>query len=174
MEITHIGHASFRLRGKKAILITDPYDPAMVGLKFPKTEADIVTISHPHGDHNYKEGISGEKLIIIEGPGEYEVKSVKIIGIPTYHDEVRGGERGKNTIYRIDMDEISIAHLGDLGHKLDDTTIEVLNRIDVLMIPVGGYYTISSAIAVQVVSQLEPSIIIPMHYLTDRMNKENF
>ncbi|OGG15783.1 hypothetical protein A3D78_04750 [Candidatus Gottesmanbacteria bacterium RIFCSPHIGHO2_02_FULL_39_14] len=174
MDITHIGHASFRLRGKKATLITDPFDPDMLGLKFPKTESDIVTISHEHRDHNYKEGISGEKIIFIEGPGEYEVLGVKVIGMSTYHDDNHGLERGKNNIYRIDMDEISVVHLGDLGHKLDEKAVEILNGIDILMVPVGGIYTISPVIAALIVSQLEPSIIIPMHYLIDRMNKEKF
>src|SRR3989344_6438777 len=116
MDITHIGHASFKIRGKKATIVTDPFNPSFVGLKFPKVEAEIVTVSHSHDDHNYIEGVTGDKRIV-EGPGEYEILGVKIIGLSSFHDENEGRDRGKNTIYHFEMDNIRITHLGDLGQQ---------------------------------------------------------
>src|SRR3989344_7371081 len=100
MDIIHLGHSSFRIKGKKASVVTDPFNPQMVGMKFPKIEAEIVTVSHGHTDHNYIEGVEGEKMII-QGPGEYEIKGVKIIGLSTFHDDKNGVERGRNTVYHI-------------------------------------------------------------------------
>jgi L-ascorbate metabolism protein UlaG (beta-lactamase superfamily) len=171
MEITHLGHSSFKLKGKSASLITDPFDPEAVGMKFPKAEADVVTLSHFHKDHNFTEGIGGEP-VIIAGPGEYEVKGIRVIGIPSYHDAEKGAEKGKNTMYLIVIDNVSIVHCGDLGHKLDDKQKEILNGADILLIPVGGFFTINAKTATEVVSQIEPSVIIPMHYRTDKFTKE--
>jgi len=167
MEIYHLGHASFKIRGRQATLVTDPFSPEMTGLKFPKVEADIVTVSHQHEDHNaisnLKSQISNGPLII-SGPGEYESRGVKILGISTFHDSSQGSERGKNTVYQIKMDGLTLVHLGDLGEKLTTEQVETLNGVDILMVPVGGVYTIDSKGAVQVVGQLEPRIVIPMHY----------
>jgi len=171
MDIVHLGHASFKIRGKKATLVTDPFDPEVVGFKFPKTEAEIVTVSHQHRDHNFVSAVSGD-FVVVSGPGEYEIRGVKISGIPAFHDDKDGQVRGKNTIFRIEMDGITLVHLGDLGHKLNDQITEKLDAVDVLMIPVGGYYTIDPSLASQIITALEPSIIIPMHYSTANMNKE--
>lgn len=173
MEITCIGHSAFKIKSRHASVITDPYYPDAVGIKFPKAEADIVTISHNHRDHNNTEAIGGIP-IIINGPGEYEVKGVKIIGIPSYHDDSRGEKRGTNVIYRIEMDGLSIVHLGDLGHKLDDKDIELLDGIDILLIPVGGFYTINAQQASEIISKLEPEIVIPMHYRKAGMDEKVF
>lgn len=171
MEITHIGHSSFKLKGKAAVLITDPFDPDFVGLKFPKVEADVVTISHQHDDHSFSQGVDVSS-IVIAGPGEYEVKGIKIIGVSSFHDNNKGLERGQNTIYRIEMDGISLVHLGDLGHKLDEKSLEILDGVDIAIIPVGGYYTITPQIAVEIISQLEPKIVIPMHYATSNLRED--
>jgi len=173
MDISLLGHSSFKIKGRKVTLLTDPYDPEKTGLKFPKAEADIITVSHPHYDHSHTSLVGGNP-VTISGPGEYEVKGVKIIGISSFHDAVKGAERGKNTIYQIEMDKMTLVHLGDLGHKLDEAAVEILNGADILMIPVGGVYTINSVVAAQVITQLEPSIIIPMHYWKAGMNKEKF
>ena len=151
--------------------MTDPFDPEVVGFKFPKTEAEIVTVSHQHRDHNFVSAVSGD-FVVVSGPGEYEIRGVKISGIPAFHDDKDGQVRGKNTIFRIEMDGITLVHLGDLGHKLNDQITEKLDAVDVLMIPVGGYYTIDPSLASQIITALEPSIIIPMHYSTANMNKE--
>lgn len=163
MEITFLGHSSFRLRGKTATLVTDPFESKMIGLKFPKVSADIVTISHDHNDHNQADLVSGSPFVI-SGPGEYEVKGVSVYGLATFHDEQGGAERGKNTVYAINIDGMKLAHLGDLGHELSEGQLEELADIDILMIPVGGVYTIDAKRAAQVAGQIDARIVIPMHY----------
>lgn len=171
MDITSLGHSSFRLRGKTVSVVTDPYDSSMVGLKFPKhVTADIVTVSHEHHDHNAVSQLDGSPFIV-NGPGEYEVKGVGIVGIPVYHDEEKGAKRGRNTIYRIELDGVSIVHLGDLGHTLSSEQIDDLDGVDVLLVPVGGVYTISAQQASEIVSEIEPSIVIPMHYFRDGLTE---
>jgi L-ascorbate metabolism protein UlaG (beta-lactamase superfamily) len=165
MEITYIGHSSFKLKGKDISLVIDPYDPK-VGYKFPKQECDVLLTTHNHFDHHYIDGVSGYRLLI-EGPGEYELSDVFINGLQVFHDDKEGAERGRGTIYLIEMDNFTLLHLGDLGHELSKETLEKLPDIDVLFIPVGGKYTINAAVAAKVISSLEPSIVIPMHYKTD-------
>lgn len=171
MDISSLGHSSFRLRGKTVSVVTDPYDSAMVGLKFPKhIIADIVTVSHDHDDHNAVSQLDGSPFII-NGPGEYEVKGVGVVGILVYHDEEKGAKRGRNTIYRIELDGISIVHLGDLGHMLSSEQIDDLDGVDVLLIPIGGDFTINAQQASEIVSEIEPSIVIPMHYSRDGLSE---
>lgn len=164
MDITNLGHSSFRIKGKQAVVVTDPYSLEKSGVKFPKhIAADIVTVSHDHSDHNAVREIEGTPYVI-QGPGEYEVKGVGVIGMSTFHDEEKGAKRGKNTVYRIEIDGVSIVHLGDLGHTLSTAEVDALDGVDVLMIPVGGFYTIDPTAAVSVINEIEPSIVIPMHY----------
>lgn len=172
MEIVYLGHSSFRLKGRTASLVTDPFDKE-IGFKFPGVEADIVTISHHHSDHDKAGEVGGVKKVI-DGPGEYEVMEVSILGFRAYHDEKKGEERGVNTIYVIEMDGIRLCHLGDLGHTLGDELVENLGDIDILMIPVGGHFTIAAGEAVSVVQAIEPSIVIPMHYQMPALNPEVF
>ncbi|MBI5037393.1 MAG: MBL fold metallo-hydrolase [Candidatus Kerfeldbacteria bacterium] len=162
MYITWLGQSCFKIQTKNATLIMDPYDQKL-GLKLPRLQADIVTISHDHYDHNNAEGIGGEPFII-SNPGEYEVKGISIRGIPSWHDTSEGAERGANTIYIIEAEDIKIAHVGDLGTQLSEVQVEQLDNIDVLMVPVGGTYTLDAAGAAKVVNDIEPRIIIPMHY----------
>ena len=166
MIITHIGHSCFKIQDKTGpegiILTTDPYDKT-IGLKVPNFESDIVTVSHDHYDHNNVKALRGDPFII-NTAGEYDVKDVLIQGVESFHDEHQGKDRGNNIIFRIVMDDISVVHLGDLGHLLDNKQLEVLQGTDILLIPVGGKYTIDAKKAVEVVSQIEPRIVIPMHY----------
>jgi len=164
MDITYLGHSCFLLRHKGVRVVTDPFDKS-VGIKQVKTEADIVTISHDHGDHSGLKMVTGEPMVI-KGPGEYEIKGVSITGMQTFHDDKEGALRGKNTVYTIDIDEVRICHLGDLGHKLSDKQLEILDGIDVLMVPVGGESAIEPKTAMEVIRQISPSIAIPMHYRT--------
>ena len=173
MDIKYLGHSSFRLRGKTASLVTDPFDPKKVGLKYPKVSADIVTVSHQHTDHNFVDPIKEYKRVI-DGPGEYEISGISVIGINSFHDDKKGELRGRNTIYVIELDEIRLAHLGDLGHKLTEKTIGKMGSIDILMIPVGGVYTINDTVAAEIVRGIEPTITIPMHYQVPGLNKETF
>lgn len=172
MTISHIGHSCFKIRGKRTTLLTDPYSPDSLGLSFPRVKADIVTISHNHQDHNYKKGVK-DSPVVFSAPGEYEVKGVRIRGLATYHDDKKGKDRGKNTIFRIEIDRISILHCGDLGHPMDDEITETLDEIDIIMIPVGGIYTIDAKKAVEVVTSLEPKIVIPMHYKISEFKKDS-
>jgi L-ascorbate metabolism protein UlaG (beta-lactamase superfamily) len=173
MDITFLGHSSFRLKGKTASLVTDPFDPRVVGFPFPKVSADIVTISHNHDDHNKAELVKDVKKVV-SGPGEYEINEVSIIGISSYHDDKKGAKRGKNTIYVIEMDGLRIVHLGDLGHKLSEKFIEKVGSVDVLIIPVGGEYTIDATQAAELVRTIEPKIIIPMHFKVSKLNAQTF
>lgn len=173
MEITYLGHASFKLRGKNATVVCDPFAPAMVGLKYPPVEAEIVTVSHQHQDHNQVDLVKGVKKII-SGPGEYEVLGVSILGLASFHDDKKGELRGKNTIYVIEMDGLRICHLGDLGHDLSDEQVGQIGDIDILMIPVGAEFTIGPKEAVSVVSEIEPFFVIPMHYQIPGLNPQVF
>ena len=144
-------------------MVCDPYDSKKVGLKFPKYDAEIVTVSHEHDDHNYVSGVHGVRKVI-SGAGEYEISDVSIIGLPSYHDDKEGIERGKNVIYVIEAEGIRLCHLGDLGHTLSDKIVEDIGEINILFIPVGGVYTIGPEEAVKVVADIEPNIVIPMHF----------
>lgn len=170
MDITFLGHSSFRLKGRTAAVVTDPFDPQMVGLKYSGVEGDIVTISHDHHDHNRADLVKGVKRII-NGPGEYEMMGVSILGFTSFHDNKKGQERGRNTIYVIEMDGVRLAHLGDLGHELSEELVEDLGDIDVLFTPVGGVYTIGPGEAVNVVQAVEPSLILPMHFQAPGLDK---
>ena len=170
MEITWTGHSCFKLRGKQATLITDPYSPDL-GYALAKQTADIVTVSHQHPGHSFAQGINGNPKVLT-GPGEYEISNTLIIGVSTFHDNERGVKKGKNTVYTIEMDELSICHLGDLGHVLTDEQVEELGNVDVLLLPVGGVSTINAPVATEIVRQLEPKIVIPMHYKTPAINRE--
>jgi len=171
MDITYLGHSSFKIKTKTATVITDPFDPAMVGLKYSGVEGDIVTISHNHADHNAFSKVAGTKKVL-EGPGEYEVMGVSIIGYPSYHDNQKGAERGKNTIYVFEAEGLRIAHLGDIGHTLSDELVNEMGEVDILMIPVGGFYTIGPKEAIEIIGKIDPYFILPMHYQTPEMKPE--
>lgn len=172
MEIIWLGHSSFRIKGKGATVVTDPYGDG-IGIKFPKQEADIVTISHGHDDHNQAAGVGGNPFLI-DTAGEYEVKGVSVFGVPTFHDNEGGVHRGRNTVFVIEVDGVKVCHLGDLGHKLTDGQVEEINSIDVLLVPVGGVFTLDPKGAAAVVSQLEPKFVVPMHYKFEGLDNKMF
>ena len=161
MDVTWLGHGCFRLRGRSAAVVTDPYPPA-IGLKLPKLDADLVTISHEHENHSYTQVMRDSNEI--RGPGEYEVAGVSVIGVPTFHDAEKGAKHGRNTVYLIEIDDVRVCHLGDLGHALDDAEAEAISSPDVLLVPVGGHTSINAAQAAEIVRQLEPRFVVPMHY----------
>lgn len=165
MDIYWYGQAFFKLKGKMASVIIDPFDPGFTGLKLPKDlAADIVLKTHDHGDHNNVKAISGSPAIF-DGPGEYESKGVIVTAIASFHDNSEGKERGLNTIYNVLIDGLNIVHLGDLGqNELTEAQVQEIDRTDILLIPVGSIYTIDARTAATVAAQLEPKIIIPMHY----------
>jgi len=173
MDIKYFGHSAFFIKTKDAKLVTDPFDPKMVGLKFPKTEADLVTISHQHQDHNNVSNITGTPLVI-DMAGEYEKKGLRVFGFQTYHDKQKGAERGANIAYKYEGDDISVLHCGDLGLVWDDSFVDQLGDIDVLLVPVGGFYTIDPNDAVALVKKIEPALIVPMHYGSPKLNQQFF
>jgi L-ascorbate metabolism protein UlaG (beta-lactamase superfamily) len=143
-------------------VVTDPYPPA-IGLKLSRMDADLVTVSHEHENHNYTQVVR-EGAYEIHGPGEYEVAGVSVIGVPTFHDAEKGTKHGRNTVYLIEIDDVRICHLGDLGHKLEDAEAEAVASPDVLLVPVGGRTAMNAAQAAEVVRQLEPRYVVPMHF----------
>lgn len=165
MDIYWYGQACFRIKGKNTTVVIDPFDPEYTGLKLPAKdmEGQVVLSTHPHKDHNNVSLISGDPLLI-SGPGEYEVKGATVSGVGVYHDSSSGSERGRNTIYHLLIDGINIVHLGDLGHLLTEEQLSEFEQTDILLVPVGGVYTIDGEIAAKVVAQFEPKIVIPMHY----------
>ncbi len=174
MNITWQGQSCFQItanqtKNTQTYIVIDPFDKE-TGLKLPKLEADILLTTHNHHDHNNIKEVSGN-YFLINNPGEYETKNIFIQGITSFHDDSQGKERGSNTIYIIEAEEIRICHLGDLGQKeLTESQLEAIGEVDVLMIPVGGTYTISSKEAVKIMSQIEPKITIPMHYQIPKLN----
>ncbi|MSQ15356.1 MAG: lactamase [Dehalococcoidia bacterium] len=166
MDITWYGHSCFRLRGREAVIVTDPF-PSSIGYSMPQTTADIVTVSHHHEGHDNFGDIGGDPRLL-DVPGEFEISGALIVGVTTYHDNSKGSKYGKNIVYLMEMEEVSVCHLGDLGHPLSSEQGEELSKVDILMVPVGGVTTFSVAAAAEIVGLLEPKIVIPMHYRTDK------
>lgn len=164
MEITWLGHSCFRIKGKEATLVTDPYSEA-IGYSLARVTANIVTLSHHHSGHNYVAGVEGDPRVVSR-PGEYEISGVFIIGVKTFHDRDQGKSKGKNIAYLIEIDDVRLCHLGDLGHTLSPQQIEQLEGVEVLLIPVGGVSTINAKVAAEIVRLLSPRVVIPMHYRT--------
>ena len=165
MKIKWLGHASFLIASDtETKIITDPYATGG-GLSYGEiTEsADIVTVSHEHADHNNVPAVRGKPEVVKE-TGITKVKGIEFKGVASHHDEAGGSQRGKNTIFCFEMDGIRVCHLGDLGHQLSDKQASDLGKVDILLIPVGGYYTIDAKVATQVCNQLKPKVIIPMHF----------
>ena len=163
MEIVWHGHAYFRLKGREGVVVTDPA-PRKGASSSARTTADVCTISHGHPGHSQVDAVAGHPKVL-SGPGEYEVKGIVITGIQTYHDAERGKKRGKNTAYLIEMDDLVVCHLGDLGQVLSAEQVDQIgDNVDVLLVPVGGDGTIDAAQAVEVISLIDPRIVIPMHY----------
>ena len=163
MKIKWLGHACFMITSDTGTkLITDPYQPNEV-LTYGeiKESADIVTVSHDHLDHSNVAAVSGSPEVVT---GTTEIKGIEFKGIPCYHDDAGGRLRGKNTIFCFEVDGVRVCHLGDLGHQLSDKQVSEIGTIDILLIPVGGYFTIDAKAATQVCNQLKPKVIIPMHW----------
>lgn len=171
MEITYFGHSCFKLKNKAGYtLYIDPFKSDMVGLPLAKDVADVVTLSHSHEDHNAVEVITGpvnrEKTFIIDREGEYEIAGIQISAIRTYHDKNSGADRGMNLVLYIIMDGLHVVHLGDICHKLTEAQIEKLGSVDVMMVPVGGTYTLDASEAIDMIKDVQPSYVVPMHYKT--------
>lgn len=174
MEIRYYGHSCFRLTGAEGTtLVIDPYEPGGYngGMRYSRiTEpADAVLLTHSHADHGYEQGVPGEHELITR-PGEYQVGDAHITGISDHHDKAHGRERGDIVIFNVELEGVNVCHLGDLGRVITHDRAEPLGRIDVLLVPVGGHFTIDARDATQVVANLSPRVVIPMHYKTDRVD----
>ncbi len=168
IDVTFYGQACIKIKGKNTSVVFDPYSEE-IGLKVPKLEADIVCVTHDHPDHNNAFAVKNPEGVgsafKIDGPGEYEKNGVNIVGVASFHDDKEGLERGRNTIYNATIDEVNFVHLGDIGQKkLTQEQVEGLSNCDILFIPVGGVYTIEAKDAPDIIAQIEPRIIIPIHY----------
>lgn len=171
MMINYLGHAAFLIITQNGTrIIMDPYNHLAYGDSFRyqavEETAEIVTISHDHDDHNFK-GIKGDPRYFEES-GHWVIDSITIDGYESFHDDQQGRQRGKNIIFAVHCDDLSIVHLGDLGHHLSEDQIKQIGPVDILLIPVGGKYTIDASVAGAIVNLIKPKIVIPMHYLTDR------
>ncbi|KPK48888.1 MAG: hypothetical protein AMK72_05845 [Planctomycetes bacterium SM23_25] len=170
MKVKWLGHACFLLTSEGGLrIITDPYTPGVFGLEYasPAETADIVTVSHDHADHNNVAAVKGNPQVV-QGVGSHQAKGIQFKGVATAHDESSGKERGSNTIFCFTLDGINVCHLGDLGHDLSDQTAADIGDVDVLLIPVGGNFTIDAAVANTVCKTLAPKVVIPMHFKNAR------
>jgi len=165
MEIWYLGHSSFRVRSQEGIIVTDPYG-LKTGLRLPKIKADIVTISHKHSNHNCS-NLATDQPFVIHAPGEYEIQGISVFGIPSSH---------KNTIYLIETERegIKLCHLGNLNNQLEKETLNKINSPDILFTPIGNHDTIDLKEAIKVIRQIEPKIVIPMHYGNEELKVNEF
>lgn len=164
MKIQYLGHSSFKLTESTGTsIVTDPYDDS-VGYRMPEVSADAVTVSHHHYDHDAVSKVSGNPVILDRETGFVLKDSVEISSIMSFHDNVRGKKRGENIIFKFRMDGLDVCHLGDLGEDCSSDLIEMILPVNVLLIPVGGNYTIDAKMAKEYVDRIMPDIVIPMHY----------
>ena len=171
MKLKWLGHACFLITSEAGLrIITDPY-PSGGGIMYaPVNEtADIVVVSHDHFDHNAVSTVPGSPEVVT-GSGTKNVKGVEFKGIATYHDDSKGSQRGDNTVFCFSVDGVKLCHLGDLGHSLSREQIDEIGDMDVLLIPVGGFFTIDANVAGQVCDDLKPKVIVPMHYKTPKLD----
>jgi len=173
LEISFVGHSCFRLRGRDASVVIDPYGKGigLTTLVPSRFSADVLAITHDHPGHNNAAMVGGDPKVI-NGPGEYEVKGVSVQGVSAFHDDEGGARLGRVTMYAITIDEVVVAHLGDLGHGLSEAQQSQLGTIDVLLLPVGGGNSLSATAAAAVVNQLEPKVVVPMHYRLPGLKQE--
>jgi L-ascorbate metabolism protein UlaG (beta-lactamase superfamily) len=167
MKIKYLAHSAFLITSERGVkIVTDPYE-AGGGLKYRpiRETAHIVTVSHEHGDHNFTKAVSGNPVILRDSG---DAKGIKFKAVPTAHDDKDGSQRGKNMLFCFEVDGINICHCGDLGHLLTPAQVKASGKVDVLLLPVGGFFTIDAAEAAKVWGQLKPAVTIPMHYKTDK------
>jgi len=172
MKIKWLGHSCFYITGTNGTtVVTDPYNikvyPGAILHKEIDVRADYVTITHNHGDHNYAAGVHGAEKI--DKPGHKKGKGVDFYGIQVYHDDRGGLERGLNTIFKIQFNDYNVVHLGDLGHNLNEQQLKMIGAVDVLLVPVGGTYTIDARTADHIINYMEPKIAIPMHFRNEKV-----
>lgn len=168
MKITWLGHSSFLLEIQGVKIVTDPYDNSIdsIGYGSITTPVDCAVVSHDHFDHNHVKGLKGNPETV-QGSGQFSVKGITFTGIDTYHDDSKGSQRGDNVVFVIEAEGLRICHVGDLGHALSADQIQAIGRVDVLLLPVGGTYTVDALEATKVMDDLNPKLVIPMHFKTN-------
>ena len=179
ITIEYYGHSSFGIIDSEGMkIVADPYNPVadpdpsipILGYTFPSISTQILTVSHDHFDHNNVAALQSYEQLIFANTGKFRSGDIKVEGIFSYHDQTQGSERGANTIYTYEINSIRVCHLGDLGHELSQEQIKSIGQVDVLMIPVGGVFTVNSEEAIRVVNSISPKVVIPMHYGTEASN----
>jgi L-ascorbate metabolism protein UlaG (beta-lactamase superfamily) len=163
------GHACFEIAGS-TVVVTDPHDGKSIGIKPPKTTADVVLVSHDHFDHNCSKAVAGADSAVVTDPVMTLDRGVRIEGVEAFHDDQGGGKRGRVTIFRFEVDGFSFCHLGDLGHVIDDSVAERLTGVDFLFVPVGDVFTIGPDDALKVIDKVRPKVAVPMHYRTQGLS----
>lgn len=172
MHLYWYGQSCFKIQTNNTVIFTDPYHKEL-GLVPPRTKANIVTVSHAHQDHNNIEAVADEKTKVFDSPGEYETQGVEIIGMAAFHDDKEGKKAGPNVVFVFQAEGMRLCHLGDLGHSLNEDQMEKINGVDILLIAVGEYNAVSAKEAAKLVSEIDPRIVIPMHYKIPGLKNKN-
>ena len=162
MKVVWHGHSCFEVKNNVTV-VTDPHDGKSIGIRTPIVKADVLLISHDHFDHNCSRVVKGD-FVTVREPGERIEKGDKIFGLPTFHDDKEGSKRGRNIVFKFEMEGVRLCHCGDIGHMLSTEQLKALSPVDVLFVPVGGVFTIDGAQARKLVNQLKPKIAVPMHF----------
>jgi L-ascorbate metabolism protein UlaG (beta-lactamase superfamily) len=163
LQIRWHGHACFEITNDLT-LVTDPHDGKSIGIPAPNVSGDIILISHDHYDHNSAKSVEKDSSKIVTDGRKRTISNIDIYGVDSFHDEEKGAKRGSNIMYKFTVDDIKFCHLGDLGHDIDDNTVEKIGDVDILFIPIGGTFTVDDKMAWNVINKIKPKIIVPMHY----------
>jgi L-ascorbate metabolism protein UlaG (beta-lactamase superfamily) len=163
LQIRWHGHSCFEIKND-ITLVTDPHDGRSIGIPTPSVVGDIILVSHDHFDHNSTKTVEKEDSKIIKDDRKRNISNIEIRGVEAFHDDARGAKRGKNIMYKFTIEGITFCHMGDLGHELDDETVQKIGNVDILFIPVGGNFTLDDRQAWNVINKIKPRIIVPMHY----------
>ena len=163
LQIRWHGHACFEITNETT-LVTDPHDGKSIGIPAPSVIGDIILVSHDHYDHNSVKSVEKDSSKVISDERGRNISDIEIRGVESFHDEEQGAKRGKNIMYKFTIDGIKFCHLGDLGHDLDDESVQKIGEVDILFVPIGGTFTVDDKQAWNVVNKIRPKIIIPMHY----------
>lgn len=163
LQIRWHGHSCFEI-ANEVTLVTDPHDGKSIGIHAPNVTGDIILVSHDHYDHNSVKSVEKEGSKVITDTRKRNISNVEIKGIESFHDECRGEKRGSNIIYKFTMEDITLCHMGDLGHDLDEDTVQKIGDVDILFIPIGGTFTLDAKQAWRIIKKVKPRIAVPMHY----------
>jgi len=163
LQIRWHGHSCFEITNN-ITLITDPHDGKSIGIPAPTVTGDIILVSHDHYDHNSVKTVEKNGCRIVTDPRKKTIEDIEIRGVESFHDEAEGAKRGSNIMYKFKIDDITFCHLGDLGHDLDDESINNIGEVDVLFIPIGGTFTVDDKQAWDIIKKINPKIVVPMHY----------